>query len=93
MSETIFHLDNSGHLSEMNEETYISEDLLQQLLADYPSLISGTQINSLRPRRWLLISREFRVPALIPCTITSTVFFKGSIQHAGPAKDNSLPRS
>ncbi len=36
--------------------------MLQQLLADYPNLISGSQINSLRPRRWLLISREFKVP-------------------------------
>lgn len=62
MGETIFHLDNNGKLIELNEANYISEDLLQQLLADYPSLISGSQINSLRPRRWLLISREFRVP-------------------------------
>lgn len=62
MNETIFHLDNSGKLTELNEANYISEDLLQQLLADYPNLISGSQINSLRPRRWLLISREFRVP-------------------------------
>lgn len=36
--------------------------MLQQLLADYPNLISGSQINSLRPRGWLLISREFKVP-------------------------------
>ncbi|WP_223816114.1 hypothetical protein [Adhaeribacter rhizoryzae] len=62
MNETIFHLDNSGKLTELNEANYISEDLLQKLLADYPNLISGSQINSLRPRRWLLISREFRVP-------------------------------
>jgi hypothetical protein len=62
MSETIFHLDNSGKLTELNEAHYMSEDLLQQLLADYPNLISGSQINSIRPRRWLLISREFRVP-------------------------------
>ncbi|MFZ1799434.1 MAG: hypothetical protein WAU24_06175, partial [Chitinophagaceae bacterium] len=62
MSETIFHLNNSGELTELNESSYISEDLLQNLLANYPNLISGSQINSLRPRRWLLISREFRVP-------------------------------
>ena len=62
MSETIFHLDSNGKLTELNEATYISEDLLQQLLADYPNLISGSQINSARPRRWLLISREFGVP-------------------------------
>lgn len=62
MDETIFHLDNNGKLTELKESSYISEDLLQQLLASYPNLISGSQINSLRPRRWLLISREFRVP-------------------------------
>lgn len=62
VNETIFHLDNNGKLTELNEASYISEDLLQQLLADYPNLISGSQINKLRPRRWLLISREFRVP-------------------------------
>ncbi len=62
MSEIIFHLDNNGKLTELNEAAYISENLLQQLLADYPNLISGSQINSIRPRRWLLISREFRVP-------------------------------
>ncbi len=62
MGETIFHLDNEGKLTELNESNYISEDLLQQLLADYPNLMSGAQINNLRPRRWLLISREFRVP-------------------------------
>jgi hypothetical protein len=62
VNETIFHLDNNGKLTELNEANYISEDLLQQLLADYPKLISGSQINSLRPRRWLLISREFGVP-------------------------------
>ena len=61
MNETIFLLNNNGQLVEMNEAGYLSEDLLQKLLADYPSLISGSQINPERPRRWLLISREFGV--------------------------------
>ncbi len=62
MNETIFLLNTNGQLVEMNEATYLSEDLLQKLLADYPTLISGSQINPERPRRWLLISREFGVP-------------------------------
>lgn len=62
MNETIFLLNNNGELVEMNESTYLTEELLQKLLADYPSLISGSQINPDRPRRWLLISREFGVP-------------------------------
>lgn len=62
MNETIFLLNSNGQLVEMNEASYLSEDLLQKLLADYPSLISGSQINPSRPRRWLLISREFGIP-------------------------------
>ncbi|WP_066832767.1 hypothetical protein [Rufibacter ruber] len=62
MGETIFLLDENRKLVELNEATYDSEDLLQQLLADYPNLISGSQINKDNPRRWLLISREFGVP-------------------------------
>jgi hypothetical protein len=62
MGEKIFVLDNDGVLQELNEASYISEDMLQQLLANYPNLISGSQINTLRPRRWLLVSREFGVP-------------------------------
>jgi hypothetical protein len=44
VNETIFLLNNNGQLVEMNEAVYLSEDLLQKLLADYPSLISGSQI-------------------------------------------------
>lgn len=62
MNEQIFIVNNQGQLVEMNESTYISEDLLQKLLADYPALISGSQINPEKPRRWLLISREIGVP-------------------------------
>jgi hypothetical protein len=62
MSETIFLLNSGGELVEMNEETYLTEALLQKLLSDYPALISGSQINPGKPRRWLLISREFGVP-------------------------------
>ncbi len=62
MNETIFLLDNNGQLVEMNESTYLTEALLQKLLADYPALISGSQINPERPCRWLLVSREFGVP-------------------------------
>lgn len=61
MKETIFLLNSNGQLVEMNEAAYLSEDLLQKLLADYPTLISGSQINPERPRRWLLISREFGI--------------------------------
>ncbi|MCR6637855.1 MAG: hypothetical protein NVV82_02355 [Sporocytophaga sp.] len=62
MNDKIFLLDNNGQLVEMNEAAYLTEDVLQKLLADYPALISGSQIDPERPRRWLLISREVGVP-------------------------------
>src|SRR5688572_15849966 len=37
---------------------------LQALLADYPDLIPGDQINFEEPRRWMLIARELGVPGV-----------------------------
>jgi hypothetical protein len=48
---------------EMSEQPYGTEDLLQGLLAKYPNLLAGDQIDSVTPRRWLLIYRELGVPA------------------------------
>ncbi|HEY4195903.1 MAG TPA: hypothetical protein VGM63_10235 [Mucilaginibacter sp.] len=61
MAETIFLLNNDGELVEMTESHYLTEDVLQKLLADYPKLISGDQINKESPRKWLLVSREMGV--------------------------------
>jgi hypothetical protein len=58
----IYLIQDNGQLVEMREKAYDSEDLLQKLLADYPSLLAGEQIDSVVPRRWLLISREMAVP-------------------------------
>ena len=49
-------------LVEMSLTQYESEDMLQTLLAKYPNLLAGEQINELNPRKWILISREFSVP-------------------------------
>lgn len=46
----------------MHETKYDSESLLQKLLADYPDLLAGDQIDLEEPRRWLLVSREMAVP-------------------------------
>jgi hypothetical protein len=62
MTGGIYLLQDDGHLIEMTEQAYDSEALLQKLLADYPSLLAGNQINPTEPRRWLLISREMPVP-------------------------------
>ncbi len=46
----------------MSQTEYDSEDLLQALLAKYPNLLAGEQMDSTSPRRWLLITREAAVP-------------------------------
>jgi hypothetical protein len=61
MAETIFLLNNAGELVEMTETGHLTENDFQKLLADYPKLISGDQIDKENPRRWLLISREIGI--------------------------------
>src|ERR1700748_3872978 len=61
MAETIFLLNKDGELVEMTESYYLTEFDFQKLLADYPKLISGDQIDKDNPRRWLLVSREMGV--------------------------------
>ena len=58
----IFLIQSDGGLVEMTEEAYESEDVFQELLARYPNLLAGDQIDSSSPRRWLLVSREIGVP-------------------------------
>ena len=62
MGRVIFLLDEVDKLVEMREMEYDSEDLLQRLLATHPDLMAGDQINSRQPRRWLLVTREARIP-------------------------------
>ncbi len=58
MSGGIYLVQDDSGLVKMNEQDYDSEDLLQGLLAKYPDLLAGDQINSTEPRRWLLVARE-----------------------------------
>ncbi|OPL12917.1 MAG: hypothetical protein AVO38_14330 [delta proteobacterium ML8_D] len=58
----IFFIDKDDNLVEMKEKSYDSEDLLQKLLAKYPNLISGEQIDKANHRKWLLVSREASLP-------------------------------
>lgn len=62
MSDGVFVLRDDGTLVEMSEQAYASEAKLQALLAQYPNLLAGEQIDSARPRRWLLVSREAGLP-------------------------------
>jgi Domain of unknown function (DUF4268) len=63
MNPGIFLIQDNDELVEMNEQAYDSEELLQTLLAKYPSLLAGSQIDPKAPRKWLLIDREFGVPS------------------------------
>ena len=63
MSGGIYLIQDDGDLLEMKEETYGSEDMLQALLAKYPNLLAGDQMDTDSPRRWLLVKREAEVPS------------------------------
>jgi hypothetical protein len=62
MVDSIFLLGAQQKPIELKSQPYDSEDLLQRLLADYPHLIAGQQIDEAEPRRWLLVTREMGVP-------------------------------
>lgn len=62
MSEAIF-IQNGPDLIRMEPESYVCEDEFQQLLANFPDLLAGEQINRTHPRRWLFIAREAAIPS------------------------------
>src|SRR6516164_9639703 len=62
MSSGIFLIQSGGELVEMKEHPYDTEAVLQELLAKYPNLLAGDQMDGAAPRQWLLISREMGVP-------------------------------
>ena len=62
MAERIFLIDSDDRLQSMEEQPYEREDVLQGLLARYPDLIPGDQVDSDEPRKWLLVKREMEVP-------------------------------
>jgi hypothetical protein len=55
---TIFLIDNNNQIVEMKDHPYDSEELLQKLLARWPSVLAGDQMNGDAPVKWLLVSRE-----------------------------------
>lgn len=63
MNREIFLIQKDGQLVGMREHAYDSEALLQGLLARYPHLLVGDQIDPAQPRRWLLISSETGLPS------------------------------
>ena len=62
MKQGIFLIQPDGKLVEMREQPYDSENLLQELLAQYPNLLGSSQETSDRKNSWLLIKREMGIP-------------------------------
>jgi hypothetical protein len=62
MTDSIHLLRPDGELVEVTVSPYEAEAHLQQLLANYPSLLPGAQISPRDPRRWRLIRREAGIP-------------------------------
>jgi hypothetical protein len=62
MGDAIYLVDKNGELVRLTKSQYDSEAVLQGLLAKYPDLLSGEQINPASPCRWLFIAREVGIP-------------------------------
>ncbi len=46
----------------MEENSYSSEDKIQKLISEYPSLLAGDQMGGTDGKCWLLITREYNIP-------------------------------
>lgn len=62
MTRTIFLLSEDGDMKEMALTTYPTEDLLQRLLAEHPSVLSSVHTDEQVGHQWLLVAREAGVP-------------------------------
>ena len=62
MTGKIFLVQGDERLVELREDGYAAEEDLQLLLAQFPDLPAGDQIDGSAPRRWLLIEREVGIP-------------------------------
>jgi hypothetical protein len=62
VSGGIFLLRGDDELVEMRESPYEAEEVLQRLIARFPSLLAGDQYSGATPRRWLLVGREAALP-------------------------------
>lgn len=50
-------------LVEMKLTPFQTEDAFQALLAKFPSLLAGAQVDGSAPRRWVLLRREKAIPS------------------------------
>jgi len=49
MSGIIYLIGDNNELIELKEQQYDSEDVLQELLAKYPNLLAGDQVDTAEP--------------------------------------------
>jgi len=61
LTEGIYLVKEDGSLIELTRKSYDSEELLQELLARYPSLLSDNK-STATPVKWLLVKREMGIP-------------------------------
>ncbi|MGC8817717.1 MAG: hypothetical protein ACP5PX_08075 [Candidatus Hadarchaeum sp.] len=54
--------ENEDNLIALEEASYVTEEVLQEVLARYPDLLPGDQIDPENPRRWLFVAREMGIP-------------------------------
>jgi hypothetical protein len=59
----VFVLRDEATLVAMQAASFATEDDFQRLLASFPELLAGDQIDAEAPRRFLLISREQGIAA------------------------------
>ncbi|PAU95371.1 hypothetical protein CK503_04030 [Aliifodinibius salipaludis] len=62
MPTGIFLINKKNELVELEETDFQSEDIFQELLENYPNLLSGKLIDPEVPRSWLLVDREVGIP-------------------------------
>jgi hypothetical protein len=58
----MFVLKDDNSLVEMKPASFASESVFQRILAQFPALLAGGQIDNEFPRRWVLVAREMSVP-------------------------------
>lgn len=62
MTGKIFLFQQGDKVIKMEETEYASELILQDLIAQYPDLLAGEQMDIDSPRRWLLVQKELVLP-------------------------------
>lgn len=59
----VFVLNDTNTLVSLEAAHFASEDDFQVLLAKFPELLAGDQIDPSNPRRWVLVRREAAIPS------------------------------